>query len=309
MAPPPQRAYGLHSMNDELLTGLLPGPGLRVLLVSTGGLCRKGRDLHQCHPAAANLFAQGLTAGLLLASLQKEQESRVNLQLECDGPLRGMFIDANSRGTVRGYVKNPNVEFTGVPGQFAFRPVLGNSGFLSVLRDRGQGDYYRSAVELKTFDMATDLERFFEMSEQIKTSVFLETVAQGDELLSSVGGLMLQPLPDGDREALASWTARLRQDGGFATVLNKAPAAGLDSWAEALFPGEPWSPMVRTAVSYQCQCSRQRVLDALASIGPKDLEDILAKDGKAEMTCEFCMTRYDITGAEIRQLLGGVAQA
>jgi molecular chaperone Hsp33 len=295
-------------MSDELLTGLLPGPGLRVLLASTTGLCRKGRDLHQCHPAAATLFAQGMTAGLLLASLQKE-DSRVNLQLECDGPLRGMFVDANSRGSVRGYVKNPNVEFTGAPGQFAYRPVLGNSGFLSVLRDRGQGDFYRSAVELKTFDIAADLENYFDQSEQIRTPVFLEAVAQGEEPLFCVGGMLLQSLPDGDRVALESWSKRLREEGGFSTVVRKAPSAGIESWAEALFPGEVWAPMVRGPLSYQCHCSRQRVLDALASIGQADLQDILDKDGKAEMTCEFCMTRYDITGAELRQLLGGVAQA
>jgi molecular chaperone Hsp33 len=295
-------------MADELLTGILGSSHLRVLLASTGGLVRKGRDLHQCNAASAAMLAQGLTAGLLMASLQKE-DSRINLQLECDGPLRGMFVDASSRGTARGYVKNTNVQFHGTPGRFEWRPVLGNSGYLSILRDRGEGDFYRSATKLEDFELAKDLEHFFAQSEQLPTSVLLESVASPEEPLRCVAGLFLQPLPNGDREALAHHAQRLREPSGLAQVLERAPEAPASSWLEALFPDEPVNVLSQTPLAFQCTCSRERVLTALASIGKKELEDLLATDGKAEMTCEFCMTRYDISGVELRMLLTGGVQA
>src|SRR4051812_37217723 len=100
-------------MSDELVTALLKDADLRVVLASTGELSRSARKVHQAEGATAILFAQCLTAGTLLAALQKER-SRVNLQLECDGPLRGIFIDADAGdGTVRGYVKNPHVQLSG----------------------------------------------------------------------------------------------------------------------------------------------------------------------------------------------------
>src|SRR6185295_11942177 len=49
-------------------------------------------------------------------------------------------------------------EHIGGEGEFRWRPVLGNSGFLSVLRDQGGGEYYRSSVQLGRFDMARELE-------------------------------------------------------------------------------------------------------------------------------------------------------
>ena len=55
----------------------------------------------------------------------------MNLQLECEGPLAGLFVDADTDGNVRGYVRRPNVHFPGDPGRGA-RAALGGSGFLSV---------------------------------------------------------------------------------------------------------------------------------------------------------------------------------
>ena len=72
------------------------------------------------------MLGEGLNAAVLLAALQKGS-SRINLQIECDGVLRGMFVDASADGDVRGYVKEPQLHGTAA--------VLGRGGFLSVLRD------------------------------------------------------------------------------------------------------------------------------------------------------------------------------
>src|SRR4051812_14441435 len=189
-------------MADELVSALLRAEDLRVVLALTGDLSRRARELAAMRPGSAAMLAQGLTAGLLLAALQKER-ARLNLQLECDGPLRGLFVDASSTGEVRGYVKNPHVEHLGGEGEFRWRPVLGNTGFLSVLRDQGGGESYRSSVQLARFDLARDLEAFFADSEQLRAEVILGAVPEGEEPLAVVGGWLLQPLPGGDVEVLA----------------------------------------------------------------------------------------------------------
>src|SRR5688572_10462194 len=95
-------------MADEVVTTLLRDQGLRVLLVTAGELAREGRRVQHAEGAAGALFSMGLMGGLLMGALQKG-ETRVHLQLECDGPLRGFFVDADAEGRVRGYVKNPLV--------------------------------------------------------------------------------------------------------------------------------------------------------------------------------------------------------
>src|SRR5919206_1401354 len=122
-------------MSDRLVRGLLPAEGLRAIYVRATDTARLARMLHGLYPTSAHLFAEALAAGLLVAALQKER-GRVNLQIECDGPVRGVFVDADPEGNVRGYVRGPNVRFPG-DARAGARAALGGSGFLSIVRDLG----------------------------------------------------------------------------------------------------------------------------------------------------------------------------
>ena len=292
-------------MADELVSGLLKESDLRVVLVTASELARRARELHRSAPGSASLMAQGLTAGALMGSLQKS-DARINLQLECDGPLRGMFVDADSTGVLRGYVKNPLVSHLGDEGAYHWRPALGNKGFLSVLRDLGGGEYYRSSVELESFDLARDLERYFTISDQVPTRVYL-TVLPGDgEPLGRVAGLLLQPLPDADPAAFEALGERLARD--FEPTVREHAAHGTTALLKALVPQADLEVMSRYPVSFTCGCSQERVKRALVSLGRAELEDILVKEGQAEADCHFCTTHYVVTGEEIREILAGLAQ-
>ncbi len=65
-------------------------------------------------------FCRGVTAGLLLATLTKDDE-RVTLQILGDGPLGGVTVDATAAGRVRAYLKRPGVGLEPSPGA---RPSL-----------------------------------------------------------------------------------------------------------------------------------------------------------------------------------------
>ncbi|MCP3144220.1 Hsp33 family molecular chaperone HslO [Pyxidicoccus xibeiensis] len=300
-------------MPDEIVSGLLKQTDLRVVLATTTELSRQARATHGAAPAAAALLSQALTAAALMGALQKH-DARINLQVECDGPLRGLFVDGDASGLVRGYVKNLHVEYVGGEGRYHWRPVLGNKGFLSVLRDMGGGEYYRSAVELQHFDLAADLERYFHQSDQLPSHVMLAQLpAPGDgaaeetagsppgEYLGLVAGLLVQPLPDGDMEAFKALGARLREQ--LPIVLQSHAAAGATAVLRALLPEADFEVMSRYPLRFGCSCSKDRVLRALLAMGREELTDLLEKEGQAEATCQFCTTRYVIPGEEIRTML------
>ena len=288
-------------MNDELVSALLKDVGLRAVMVSAGALSRDARDKHEAGSASGALFAEALAGALLLASLQKE-DARVQVQLECSGPMRGLFADAGSDGTVRGFVKNPHLAMTGT-GEFRWRPVLGNSGFLSVLREMKPGEFYRSSVELEAFDFPQDLERYFTASEQTDSRVFIDVLGTAGEPIHQVVGLLLQPLPDGDRAVLKTLGDALAA-GRFQQVLREAHAGVVAMLTALLGPDVgPLDIMSRYPVAYRCTCSRDRVYRALIAMGKEELRDLLQKDKQAEATCEFCTTRYVVTEEEIITLL------
>ncbi|WP_225413365.1 Hsp33 family molecular chaperone HslO [Stigmatella hybrida] len=292
-------------MSDELVSALLKDVDLRVVLALTSGLSRQARTTHKSEPASAALLSQGLTAAALMGALQKS-ESRINIQLECDGPLRGFFVDGDASGLVRGYVKNPYVAHVGAEGRYRWRPVFGNKGYISVLRDIGGGEHYRSSVELERFDFTEDLERYFGISDQVATQFLLEQVPREEggtsEPLGTVAGLILQPLPDGDRDAFLAIGGQLRQR--FREVLEAHGTEGAPAVLKALLPDQPsLEIMSRYPLSFGCSCSRDRVKRALLAMGKEELMDLLEKDGQAEATCQFCTTHYVIPGPEIRELL------
>lgn len=291
----------LSLMTDQLLSAVLPEGNLRAILATTSQLSQQAREVHEVAPAASELFARALTSGLLLASLQKE-DTRVNLQLTCDGPVRGYLVDASSAGTVRGYLSQPSANTLGAPGAFRWRPLLGNQGHLSVLRDRGVGEHYRSSIELHAYEPAGDLQRFFAISEQLPTEVWLDAVPEKDEPLGLVAGLLLQPLPDGDPDVYQRWTERLRGPEGFLHTLASEPRTTAELLVR-LFPDTEVRLLSTKELSWKCGCSRDRVLDAVRVMGRAELEDVLRTDKRVEATCHFCNTRYVVEELELQALM------
>ncbi len=86
-------------------------------------------------------------------------------------------------------------------------------------------------------------------------------------------------------------------------------AQGAPALLKALVPQADLEVMSRYPVSFSCGCSQERVKRALLSLGRAELEDILAKEGKAEADCHFCTTHYVVTAEEIREILAGLPQS
>ncbi len=276
-------------MADSIVRALLQDSNLKVSVAVLTQTAQEGRRKHQLKAASASLFAQGLLGGALMASLQKG-ETRINLQLECDGPMRGFFVDAAANGDVRGYVKNPDVDVELSEGVFQWRAALGNSGFISVLRDVG-GEYYRSSVELVSMRLADDLNHYFKTSDQVATHVTLTVQREGDEGLGRVAGVLVQALPDADLSALKRIGADLE------TRLYDAVARPGELTASSLlgtlFPGT--EALIETPVRFTCTCSKERALATLESLGVNEVQQIVDTMGSTAVTCQFCGTKHEIT--------------
>jgi len=283
-------------MADGIVRGLLPGELKAVVAVVTQ-TAREARARHRLAPTSAALLAQGLAGGVLLAALQKG-DSRVNLQVECDGPLRGLFVDAGADGTARGYAKSPHVDLELGEGQFRWRGALGNSGFLSVLRDIGT-EYYRSSTELRAMDLARDLDHYFETSDQVPTRVALALKKSPGDDLGVVAGALVQCLPGGDRHALDEWGARL--DEALKAAVDSVGESGAEAVFRAVFPQA--EVLAQVGVAFTCTCSKARALETLKSLGAPDVQHLVDTLGSTAVTCHFCGAKHEISLPDLLQIL------
>jgi molecular chaperone Hsp33 len=283
-------------MIDRLTRALHHGSGLRALLVRVGDLARMTRLLHGLAPTSAHLFGEALAAAALVGALQKDQE-RINLQLECAGPLHGLFVDADASGSLRGYVRGPAVHLPGDPAGAAVA-ALGGSGFLSVLLARADGTFYRSSVELGREPLAGALRLWFASSEQVDTALALEVVPRDGEPLDQVAGLLVQRLPGGDAAAVVA--ARDAIDAG---AFREPLAAGATALAliESV-AGEGFELLAEQELAYRCGCGLDRVRNAVTALGADGIADLVATVGRAEVDCEFCHAHYVLEADQLRDL-------
>ena len=54
---------------------------------------------------------------------------------------------------------------------------------------------------------------------------------------------------------------------------------------------------------YQCDCSKEHMAGALATIGKEELQNIIETEGKAELVCHFCNEKYQFTKEDLAEII------
>jgi molecular chaperone Hsp33 len=289
---------------DHLSVGLLPALGLRVVFARVGETARTARALHGLQPTSAYLFAQALAAAALFGATQREG-GRANLQIVCDGPVRGLLVDAEPGGALRGYVRVPSVHFEGDPAQAA-RAALGCTGHLAVRLDPGDGTHQRSLLDLRARSLPEDLRRWFATSQVATAAADVAVVARGDEPLGEVAALLVQQVHD-DFDDAALRVARERVAAGALATALAAGGSAAEVVAAVAGPGFELSADVQ--VAYRCGCSPARARVAVSAMGPEGIAEILRTERQATITCEFCHQRYVLEAAELEEIARKLATA
>lgn len=300
-------------MADHIIRGLLRERPVRVVATITTEVSREAARRHGVVAGGQVALARGATSGLLVATLTKGRE-RVTVQIFGDGPLGGVIVDANGSGEVRAYLKNPAHLIPGGPGErVRLGPAVGRRGVVSVVRDLGLRERVQGQAPMLTGEIDADVEHYLTTSEQIESAMGCDAVLGEDGAVRVAGGVLVQTMPDdGDHKNLvAEMWRRLRLDAVY-DALAATPDITAEDLARAVlgeFAGEI-DVLDLQPVRFHCPCSAERVREMLAVVPVDDLDAMINDDGGAEVTCDFCRERYEITGEElgvIRESIGSRA--
>jgi molecular chaperone Hsp33 len=66
--------------------------------------------------------------------------------------------------------------------------------------------------------------------------------------------------------------------------------------------GLPHHRLETRPLQFRCSCSREKVERALRSLGSAELREMLAQEGGARVTCEFCCQDFELAGEELARL-------
>src|SRR5260221_10918646 len=144
------------TLPDFLVRATAAENTIRAFATVTTGLVDEARQRHQTSPTASAALGRTLTAGLLLGSMLKEDEN-LSLQLLGNGPLRGIFVDANAQGEARGFVYHPRAHLPIRGGKLDVGGAVG-AGTLTVIRaQRWSKEPYRSITPLVSGEFGADV--------------------------------------------------------------------------------------------------------------------------------------------------------
>lgn len=272
--------------------------GIRAFAAVTTQLVEEARQRHDCYPIATAALGRTMTGALLLAANLKTEES-ITIRVDGKGPLGAIIADARADGTVRGYVKNPHTDLPLRAGKLDVGGAVG-VGELYITRFTGLKEPFTGSTPLVSGEVAEDITHYLYHSEQTPSTLSLGVLIKPDLSVASAGGLMIQALPGADDQALASIEANLAA----MPLLSQFIAEGQDAETilQFVFAGLPATIYSSQNLAFQCSCSRDRVINALLSLGYAELSEV-ANDGKAELTCHFCNQKYHFTLQDLENLL------
>ena len=154
------------------------------------------------------------------------------------------------------------------------------------------------------------LEHYMLQSEQLDTKLVL--AANGEV----AAGLLIQRLPVEGENNLGG--ARNEDDIGLNEAYNRIAhltatltadellTLNVDTvlhrlfWEERLVRFEPL--IGENAPRFACSCSRERVVGMLRSLGRGEVDGIVAEQGRVEIACDFCGTKYHFDAVDVGEL-------
>jgi molecular chaperone Hsp33 len=295
--------------SDEILRCTVQGGAARVVAVTTTEVAREAIRRHEATGAAAVALARGVTAGLLLATLTKDEE-RVTLQLMGNGPLGGVTVDANAAGTVRAFVKEPLGAPLARMDRPRLAPSLGATGVVSVIRDVGLRQSFQGQTNFVSGEIDEDVEQYLTASEQIDSALRCETVLADDGTLLFSAGILVQALPGGRGAPIVQASRERFAAGALLAAISGPDLRDPGSLVENALGDQlgVWNALDERPVRFFCPCTRERAGASLAMLGKDELASMILEEGKAEVICNFCRAHHDFTEADLerirRELLG-----
>ena len=289
-------------MSDQLVRAISKDGFVKAAAVSTRELTERARQIHQTSPVATAALGRLLAAGSMMGSDLKGEGASVTLRIKGDGPLGTLLVVSDNQGNVRGSIQNPQVDLPIRPdGKLDVGGAVGHGGTLTVIKDLNMKEPYVGSVELLGGEIAEDLASYFVESEQIPTACGLGVLVDRDRSVLCSGGYLIQLLPGAPDEIIDKLEAGIRKAGAVTPMLE----AGLtpeDILGQVC--GDLGVVFMETVdVGYKCYCTRERVEQALISLGKEELAEIRDEGKPFPVECQFCDHVYQFTSEDIQNLL------
>ena len=273
---------------------------IKLAVITAPDIVEEARKIHGLSPTACAALGRLLLGASLLGNAMKGEKDTLTLRVNGGGPIGNVIAVSDSKGNVRGYVDEPKADLpTRADGKLDVGGLVGKNGTVTVSRDLGLREPYIGSVELVSGEIAEDLTAYLAESEQIPSACGLGVLVGTDRSILAAGGFLVQLMPGAPEEMIRMIENNLFTMNQLTTILHED---GAEEVVNQVLRGLHPEILSREEVRWRCYCSRDRVAEALRSIGEETLNE-LAETGEAtEINCQFCGKQYLFMPEDLLQL-------
>ena len=280
------------------------GLPIRGQWVRLGGVLEEALGVDRYPAPIRTLLAKMLAAVAMLADNIKFKGA-VSLQSKGDGSLLRSLAECRAQTHLRAIahlVDDWQADAPAAAAEHDLRAWLGAGQLaFTLLPDDTNQQPYQGLIELSEPSLEQNLAKYFAVSEQLPTWIFLALSPE------AVTGLCLQRLPSRDlateielQAHEEAWqTLRLLAETVDAAEMHQHDAAGLLS---KLFAEYPCRLFPARVLDFQCTCTRRKTDQTLELLPATEINELLAERGSIDVDCEFCGQRYSYDAIDIQSL-------
>ena len=287
---------------DRLHNFMLADGAIRGVILNGTRMVNEMRANHELGILETLVLGRAyLGAGLMSADLKGSD--RIGLKIECSGPIKGLTVESNAFGEVRGFLNNKSIPVEKPLEDFDLSLFFG-AGFLSVTRHLKEAKQpFTGQVILKYGNIAKDLAYYYLTSEQIPTAFNLGIKYDRQGHVTGAGGLLLQAMPGADDTIIADLENRVSHFPSLGVLFSHDH----DPKDTIRVEFDRYGPkfLSERRIEFMCHCNRDRLKSLITLLPIHELKDI-RENGPfpLELRCHFCNTPYLFSKEDIRKIYG-----
>lgn len=289
-------------MKDYIVRATAAGGQIRAFAITARELVEEARARHNTSPVATAALGRLLAGGAMMGSMMKNDSDMLTVKVRGNGPLGGITVTADSKANVKGYVENPDAMLPPKNGKLDVGGAVG-IGILQVIKDMGLKEPYVGDTMLVTSEIAEDLTYYFASSEQVPSSVGLGVLMEKDNTVKCAGGFIIQMMPFASEETISKIENNLKHVTSVTELLDRGCMP--EQILEELLGDTGLEITDTIPARFYCNCSKERVEKAVASIGREDIQEMIDEGKDIEVKCHFCNSAYTYTVEDLRRIMHG----
>ncbi|MFT8538671.1 MAG: Hsp33 family molecular chaperone HslO [Leuconostoc mesenteroides] len=289
-------------MADQFIKAITKNKYFRTSAVNGTNLVHQAAQIHETSRIAAVVLGRSLLATTLAAQAVLKGEETLSTKINGRGPIGNVVVESDAKGSVRGYVTNPNLEtLINEAGQLDVAKAVGKNGFLQVTKFAPYSDPYIGQSQLVSGEIGDDFTYYLAQSEQTPSVIGVSVYMNSDDTVAGAGGFLVQALPDATDEAIDQLEVALKNMKPLSEMIQERYTP-LEVLEEIFGKGEV--EILQTAgIGLAAEPSKDAYAKMLLTLPASEIQAMIKEDHGAEIVGKFSGKRYFFTEEQLSEIL------